>query len=730
MKKVFLSLLLTFIFIGCTKTPEEKIADLYHKGLQEVSEFQYAKADSTFKSIYEINQTSSYGLLGEGLVNESRLEYYDAINNYLLLLSVTSTVDEAQVGLYRSYKNLGYYQEAFDQATFYYKMHTDDPDVLYLLADAYNNIGEQDRARGYCNEAIKAGYTDKGAAQFMIAGTFYRDGERDSIDTYLALARKNNSGTTEYLNQEASYFELTGAIDSAMFYSTKYYDSDNHNMNTCYTHFKRALHNNYLFDARQVIADLMKLSAEPKVLEGMWMFYSIAIEDKSQIRIHGEHYIAYNPKSFSSQMFDMITRGEISDKHTLIQDIQLIRSNVSKNEYGDEFGEFLKYAATMIFSKYEKSPMSLDYLNDIGGTRKNRKKLKLDIAVTEHIIGLFDECYKQLKILEKGHGTQADWLTGIADSWGHYAIRKYDEAERVFKKALTVDKNYLPAFQDYLKMLVRIKEYDKALALFDAYPQFEKYNESIALEKTKYYFLTGQYEQGIKQFDENFKYKSGDMVFVQELLDILKKHNRKTEEDTIVKIVEGFSSENPDGQLIIAKYEQENNDFQASMKYLDAILIVEPDNADANILKARALYHTGQKTEAYDMFEDNLKRFNNNANNLLYYSKILALENIDMTKAANLARQAAYEGYGEPAYVMNLSDIYYQMGRYDLSRGEATKVSLHFDEPHAFYRVGMCYYKEGKPDTKKKMNEAFNKAIELGLSGNELKEAKDILKKK
>jgi hypothetical protein len=75
---------------------------------------------------------------------------------------------------------------------------------------------------------------------------------------------------------------------------------------------------------------------------------------------------------------------------------------------------------------------------------------------------------------------------------------------------------------------------------------------------------------------------------------------------------------------------------------------------------------------------------------------------------------------------MNLSYVYFQTGRYDLSRGEALKASQsRKDEPEPFFRVGMAMFMEEKEEAR----ENLEKAIELGLKGEKLEIARQTLQK-
>ncbi len=727
MKKIVFFSLAVLLISGCTKTPEEKIEDLYQKGIEQISDFQYKAADSTFNQIFEIDPASVPGLLGVAKLNEARLLYYDAINNYSMLLNTSTDYEDAFVGLYNSYKNLGAYYEALEAAVHYNKLWHKNTQTKYILGEAYKNVGDIKRAESYFKQAVVSEYEHKNAAQFMLATTLALQGFLDDAHKEAAEAIADRTDDPLFYDAAAEYFETIGEIDSSMYYNRKLFAYEKSNITNAFISFNRALNNDYLSDARQIIKTLKSLGAEPLVLEGFKLFYALHIDDKSLIRTHGENYRMYSPKSLTGTMYGMLSCGEISDKLTMAQDLKALESEIAKGFYNDEFGEFYHYKMLMLNIKYEKNPTTIGQLDSVRGWRVNHKEFKLEKALTNHIIGLFDECYSDLKKIEAGHTTDADWLTSIAEVWGHYAVRKYDKAEEIYQKALKVDPNYLPAFKSYTKMLLRLNKQKKALKLFDMYPQFEK-NRFIALTKTKYLFLNKKYQEGLKQFKQYYPSASGDIVFVKDLVSILKDDNRSKEIDTLLSMID---NNNIDAILLLATNAQDNKEFEKSITYLNKILTKEPLNPEANILKARGMYYNGQKTEAYDLFEKNLVNFRNNPRNLLYYSQILANEGIDFDKASNMARQAAFEGYGIYEYVISLADIYYKMGRYDLCRGESLKARhAQKENPYPYFRLGMaCFNSKNSEKWFDQAKENLLKAKKLGLSGEFLKEANQALKK-
>ena len=75
---------------------------------------------------------------------------------------------------------------------------------------------------------------------------------------------------------------------------------------------------------------------------------------------------------------------------------------------------------------------------------------------------------------------------------------------------------------------------------------------------------------------------------------------------------------------------------------------------------------------------------------------------------------------------MNLCYVYFQAERYDLSRGEASKASRSFPyRPEPYFWIGMDMYMEGNPEAR----ENLRKSVMLGLTGERLEQAQEVLAK-
>lgn len=729
MKKRFL--LVTFLFlmieiVGCSKSPEQKINDLYNRGLSYIQSYNYDAADTAFNKIENIDPQSPWGLYGVGLVFENKLQYYDALAIYLTLNKAQPSFAPAFAGTYRIYNHLGYNQYAQHAAGTYSKLAKDSLKAQILLAKAFFNSGEYIASRKELTKINTPSSADKERINMIIAQTYIMEGKIDSAQNIVNNVMTSPAQTSEFYFEAANYFEKAGFIDSAMVLSKISTTIKNTHFNPTIQHFYRALRNKYFYEAHTIIKNLKKQKADQALLAGMDIEYNLALNNRRKLNELGGLYQAKYSQTLSAIIYQIKCSGAVDDLLTIGQDINALKAILKKSNYEPEFVDFFNLEAVLLFDHYEQSTISLDKLQSISGILSNNENLKLHIALTSYIVGKFKDALDMLKLYTKYHSYRPDWLTGIGDVYSHQGLKKYDLAEASYQNALKINKWYQPAFEHYVKMFEKQKKHKKALSVFSDYPHFEKNNPTIKLLKSKILIENNNFTEGLELFKNNIKKVKENISLYTDLISILNKKNRPAEKEQIVDMLTNNCSQNVDALIYLAEYKGDNNDYQASLDFVKQAEKFEPNNPDVLTLKARALYYLGEKPKAFEIFETINKTHPNNAKNLYYYSHLLAKDKTDFNKASNLARSAVFNSYGDPNYVLNLSYVYYQMGRYKLSRGEATKArNVQRDNPLPYFRIGLASYKLGD---KKDAQKNLNKAIRLGLRGKDLKTAREILK--
>ena len=322
--------------------------------------------------------------------------------------------------------------------------------------------------------------------------------------------------------------------------------------------------------------------------------------------------------------------------------------------------------------------------------------------------------------------TQPDWLTGLADIYGDFFVRQYDSAQQYYRMALQYDPWYRPAFENAVQMYRRLDQTSQALKWFDQYAYFENHYPELSLLKAICLIEKDSISQGTVLFENRFGLVVGNLVMFEMITDLLDKKNHQQERARLFQLLSEIGVNNVDAMILVAKYEINRDNIEAAGKAIEKGETINPDNVSLSVQKARILYKTDKRDEAFEIFEKNLIEARDEHDNNYYYSRILASEQIELNKATNLARKAVFVSNHDLKTWMNLCYVYFQSDRYDLCRGEALKASRKYsDDPEPFYWLGMSMYREGKEEA----GENLKKSIALGLKGENLETARQILNK-
>ncbi len=726
MKKLFIAALSILFLTSCGKSPEEKALQLFSDGVKAVERYAFDDAEAAFKEIGKTVPQSPLGFYGTGLIMEHRLLIFDALQVYLSLTENASSFAPAYAGAYRIYSFLNQPEDAVKMAAEYARLVPDDPEAHVIFAEALANIRQYGRAINELSTAIEKG-GDSLALSFVKAKVYFQANKLDSADLALAVAQSADPQNAEYYDHAADYFEAAGLVDSAVVLGQKAVAAAPDDFAVMMKQFRRALRHHYFFEARQIINRLKAKNLSPKrVIAGLEFFYYQAKGDHTQTRHACDNFTRTNTETVTCYIYDMQARGYLKDILTFNSNYAAIAQLMAKKNHVQVFKEFMRYYIALLFADYFDDQDGLKQLEGVPAVYINRLEVRLRKAFCLFRIGNHEKYQEEMAVLKKYHTQDPDWLTGFADIYANRFVQQYDSAQTYYRRALEENPRYRPAFEHWVDMFRRLKQHRKAVNLFSAYSQFEKTFPELAVLKAICLVENNKIEQGVALFKESYPLIKGDLVRFREMNSLLERATKNDKRKELFALLAQVGQENADAVTLVASYDNDNGNFEQALQRAEHALKLEPTNIPASVQKARALYGLGKRQEAFDIFEDNLVKAEFNVDNNYYFSHLLASEKIDAKRAANLARRALFDANHDLKVWMNLCYVHYQSGRYDLCRGEATKASRKYkDEPEPYFYIGMAMYQEGKKEAK----ENLTKAIKLGLHGENLKIARETLKK-
>ena len=632
----------------------------------------------------------------------------------------------AELGLYRSFAALGYNADALTAALVYNRLKSDDPQSYYFLAKAFLRHENPKRAAEIVGAGLTKSPSDKAPFELLMATAHRMAGKLDSATIVAEQAFSHASNSPEYYEAAADYLEASGKIDSAMNLSRLAYESGKSTDMTM-QYFDRALRTNYFTAASNVLNRMDQDKVPALVVARMRLALNLAQNERMGSRRAGDSLQIVDRTSISSVMYGVDARGSVGDMLSITQDLPALEARLLTGNFVQPFRQFMTYAMGVRHAKYDLSLPVLTELQKIRDVHANLREVKLRLALGYWTDGMEDSCFALVKTSLDGHQNQPEWLTQIGDIYAYISMRRYDDAAKMYRLALEKNNWYIPAFESYVAMYTNRDKPDSALLVFDEFKYFAEQNPVLALLKAQVLVEAGRLDEGLKLFAQKIPADRGNIFRFSKMLNLLEEKKLDAKAAELNALLVKLNSDDSRGMVLAARFNSRVGRAREALDCAQMAVHLDSTYADAAVEEAHAMYLLGKKADAIKLFESNLERFPNDAMNQYYFSQVLADEKIDFARASNLAREAVFNAFGDPEYVLNLSRIYYQMGRFDLCRGEAIKArNAMKDNPMPYYRLGMAsYHLEGKQDDAK---ESLKMALDLGLQGVEKDSATLVLR--
>jgi tetratricopeptide (TPR) repeat protein len=198
--------------------------------------------------------------------------------------------------------------------------------------------------------------------------------------------------------------------------------------------------------------------------------------------------------------------------------------------------------------------------------------------------------------------------------------------------------------------------------------------------------------------------------------------------DEVIRLSDDLANMNPgdpDVLVLAGNWQAEYGKYDRVAELSAKALEIEPNNQNAATLLAWADFNSGHKAAALKRLDSLYKANSDNPETNMYYSRAQMASNKNMLNAGNYARMAA----GSPALgmraVANLWDYYMQQGQYNFAVGTARQATVTYSAyPLAHYLLGKSLIAYGKQE---EGNAELKKAIDLGLGGEDLSDARKLL---
>ncbi len=723
MKKGLLALILCIAIAGCSKTPEEQITASILKAEQYLESFDFEKAQKEFDIAAENSDTIPYSQYGKALILEQQLYHYDALNYYLKAIELNPEFSLPYSGVFRIYVRLGYLERAGAAASRFYTLEEKSPASALVMASYNEAIGQIYNSAKILELAESAGM-DKTLSLFQKIKSEFRLHDFAEADSLLQGVSASDLTTAAHFFAAAGVFEAIGNVDSAMALSSKAVSLPEATAADIYEHFDRALNNNYYFEARQAIRQLSDRGAAPGIQLTLRMLLEMDRGNFVYSIMRCSDMLEVTPRNVSIMMYDLISGG---DQHTYTRLPTAVKSIV--NAYMDEFDyvtevrEFVNVKIAIRKGYTAERITAWRELRNIEKPLSRLKMVQLQEANLLYSTGQFDKGLKNLQNLRAMHIHHTDWLIDIADIYAAQ-IFKIELAEETYDMALKNDKWSRKALIQKIKMLLSLDRIEDARNTIDEFSHLLKWSAEINLLSGLVFARSGQFDKAFEIFEKYGQQLKGEPAYFQELLFTIEKSYEHEKIAELALLCSGLAKDNPDLLTFSARLFNDRGDFKKAQSDIEKALAADSDYLEARIQKARTLYGMGEREQAFDIFEAVLDEDPIFGDVNYYYSQILSLENIDAPRATNLARSAINVFYSAVKAQLNLSEVYFRYGKYNFAYGAASKAC------NAHPKSSLVWYEKGRAAaqlSRKEAKPSLQKAIDLGLGGEKLIKAKELL---
>ncbi len=722
-KSLSLLVLIVVVAVGCSQKSGKSSDDPFQRGVKLLDSFEFAKADTLFRSLSTNDSTALQGMYGLGLSQERQLLYMEALNTYFTILTQNPAYGPALAGGTRVFESMGETLDASLMAANLPSAAPNDPTVRLLAARAHIMAGKYAEADSALDAAASAG-AKKEVVDLIRALRYHRSG---NIGQAEATAEKGFAATIadpEYLVAAADYLEERGWIDSAMAISRRALTGGGSH-NRLMTHFRRCLRTRYFVDARRLIDSLRSLDKEKVLTTALDQQYFWETDSIRQAYAATQEFLRLLPMSLTTVYYDSRSRLVGKDYFTVFQDGEDMLALSIKGSSSLELQDFINYRTAVTASRLMDKMAGYAKLKEVTGWRQNLPDAKAQLALTMLATGRNDEWISLRDSIVQFRGDQPDWLVALASTYTDIQVAKLDEAEKLYRGALDIAPTYRPAFDSLFALLMAHRKYNKALDVLSNYRFFAEHYPENRIDKGIALILSGMTAQGMALFESNIPFLRGDLTQFDRALAALNEIDAQDERGKLIDLMNQLNTQNSSTLLRTARFENDRGNFQKALELCEIGLAAKLQT-DFVAQKARALYGLKKVDESLKLFEEAVARDDGNWEAEMEYARTLALEKKTLIRAENLARSACGRDRSSLRSQLALCDVYLLIGRVDLARGEALKATLNYPEaPEAFYYRGLIMARENNPEAR----ENLQKGISLGLRGQNLAKAQETLKK-
>ena len=721
MKRILTCCALVTALLACSKQADQTPQGRFDSGLKEAEKNEFVKAESTFVKLIAADTSSHLGDLGLAQTYEKKLWWFDALNFYVRVSTKQPSNALAAGGAVRCYYALGSYYDAVRAAQKWDSLDQQAYQPYYWQTLAYLKIRNSNSAASALKSAEEFGL-DKPAVRLLEARINWLRNAFDAATNTASQAILSGSKAPEFFVALADYYLDRGIPDSAVMAARQGYET-NKNSTSAWRYLEVCAEGHDFLSARRLLKDWDSRDKEKSVSTILHFQYSLSAPDKSQAMLYTDRLQEAAPKALTTLAASALGQRLMYNERMCADYFEhaTMMASSSPQEFIDYFGAYLGYS----YAKSYNRDGAATQLRAVKGWRTGTAEYQAALYSQMTISGGELWADSLLDSLGPIHGSDPNWLTTIGDAYAAAVGIPFSFGKRFYQKALEIVPMYRPAFVGMVKMAVAFGEYQEALNIFDQYDKIGPLSPELAFLKAQTLVRVGRSDEGIALFKQTFSAFPQDLFAARDLYLALDAGRQRDRIRDFAQFLISTAKDNPDMHELAARALLDWDFGAEGLQTAQAGLTLEPDNLRLKAQVARGLFAVGQKEESKQTFESILATDRTQGETIQYYSLVLAEMGTDTLHAEQLALRALVMVPPDLFPAKNLARVRLAMKHYRDSREACLRAAIIApNDPEVWYMMGVCLFNEKLPQAK----ENLEKSITLGLAGDDLLKAREVLR--
>ena len=721
MKRILTCCLLVITLLSCSKQSDQTPQGRFDRGLKEADRNELVKAESTFVQLIATDTASPLGELGLAQTFEKKLWWLDALSNYSKVLTKQPDNAQATAGAVRCYYAVGSYDDAARAALKWDSLDDRAYQPYYWQALAFIKTMSLGNAANALKKAEERGL-DKQATRVLEARMDWLRSSFDDAMNTASQAVASGSNAPEFFVALADYYLERGIPDSAVMAARKGYET-NPNSSSAWRYLEICGLSHDFWSARQLLKDWDARDKEKSVSTILHYQYAMMASEKSQILTLTDRLQETSPLALttlvSSGLGQRLLYNERMSADYLDQAL-LVAS--APQEFADYLGAFFGYSYARSYNR----DGAAQQLRAVKGWRRSTTEYQATLFSQMTISGGDLMADSLMDSLLPIYGTDPAWLSAIGDAYAEAVGVPFFMGKRFYQKALEIGPRFRPAYVGMIKMAAATGAYQEALDAFDRYDQIGPVSPELAYLKAQSLARVGRAADGVALFKQTFAQFPADIIAARNFYLALDGIRARDQVRDFAQFIATSAKDNPDVHELAARALLDWNFGPEGLQAAQSGLKLEPDNLRLEAQVARGLYATGQKNESMKAFEEILTKDRSQGEAIQYYSLAIADTGGDTARADLMAQRALVMVPPDLFPAKNLARVRLIMRHYRDSREACLRAAIIApNDPEVWYMMGICLLNEKLPNAK----ENLQKAITLGLAGDDLVQAQEALRR-